>query len=139
MADETPADIQPKTVASFWSAVKSSIDTQTVETVEGRVVEHYTKKEIDARVQKTIDALEALKVVDSELRKKPDTVTFDAAGNELAAVYSKGQHEARKKQREKADKIHTALTDVFNLGNFDKLGKLKIDASGKVEEEDAAA
>lgn len=143
MADEIPEEIpQPttaepalKTVADFWTSVRAGIDERSA-VVEETVIEHFAKKEVNVRIDKTIAAIDALKLAEADLKKiKPDLVTYDAEGKETTSGYSKTVAETRKKAREKVERIEAALSDVFNKNNFDKLLKLQ----GEKAEKDAAA
>lgn len=136
MADETPlpAESSPKNITDILSTIKTSIEEGNA-TVKDKVVAHFAKIEIDSRVEKTIAAMDSLKLAQKELQKvKPDQASYDGQGNETSSSYSKAAMENRRKALEKVTRIETALLEVFNNGNFEKLLKLQTEKSA-----DAAA
>ena len=129
-AEAAQEENNPKASATFWAMVRGAVETRA-KNVPSTVVEHYVSKEIAARVQQTIAAIDALKVLDGQLRKlRPDQEQYDVDGKLVAAYYSKAKLEERKKLVEKTERIEAALEGVFERSNFDKLKALKLEGQG---------
>jgi hypothetical protein len=121
MADETK-----KGSVEFWASVRSQVDAKK-NGVAGTVIEHYVEREINSRVEKTIQAIDMLDDLEKQLRKlKPDQEQWDADGKLVSAFYSKAKLEERKKITDKSDRIEAALLDVFEKADFEKFKKLDL-------------
>lgn len=131
MTDDTK-----KGTFEFWTEVRAATEAKAAE-IPQTVTDHYVEKEIDARVELTIRAIDTLDDLQKQIKKlRPDQEVYDATGNLVSAGYSKIKLEERKKSIERQDRIEAALSDVFENKNFDKLKKLDLGAKA---ESDVAA
>ena len=125
----------------FWTAVNAKTAAESG-SIKNTVVDHYAHKEIASRVDKTIAAVEALTRLKDMFKKiRADQENYDDAGKLMSATYSKAKTEDRKKLLAKMEPIETALRDVFERAEFEKLKKLNLEnkQGGAEEKPDASA
>ena len=120
-----------KGTAGFWANVRANVETKT-SGVAQEVTDHYVKKEIDSRVEKTIAAIDKLSALEGQWKKiKPDQEQYDGDGKLVSSTYSKAKLEERKKLAEKIERFETALLEVFEKGDFKKLKELNLEGGEK--------
>lgn len=111
----------------LWAEVRAMVEAKSAG-IPGMVIENLAGKEIESRVNKTLAAVDALRLARQTLKKiKPDLESFDGEGKLVAATFSKAKHEERKKLQEKIEQLDGALTEVFEKQNFEKLKKFGLD------------
>lgn len=95
-------------------------------TIQDRVYSHYVDAEIERRSQVIVSGINALREVETDLRKidRPDQTLFDAAGQPAQALYSKNRLDEVKKGKERLAKIVGALDKAIETNEPDAYNKL---------------
>jgi hypothetical protein len=118
-----------KASRNFWTMVRAEVEQKSPE-VKSAVLSHYVEAEINGRVQRAVLAIKTLGDLDKRLRKlRPDQEQYDASGKLVSETYSKAKLEERRKVEEQQARIETALEEVFEKGQFEKLMKLEFQAA----------
>lgn len=111
----------------FWAQVRAQVEQDSAR-VPGDVVDYFASKEVRERIEKTIQTVDALSKLQTDLKKlKPDQEMFDVTGQMVQSYFSKAKLEERKKLVEKIERVEAALRSVFEGRDFDKLKKLNLD------------
>ncbi len=130
--ESTPTDPSPTTdgpsatsAVGLLAEVAEAVKTSTP-AVRARLVESMVEKEIKARAELLGKALDARSAANSEHQKinKPDVVTYNEHGVEVAGNYTKDHLKKIKESKDKLVKIEKAIELALG-GDWTKLKELK--------------